>query len=82
MTDRTELEILRGERATLLLADPLLTEAFELIESEYIKQWKNSPARDEAGREKLWLMVVTLQKLWSELESVVNTGKLAKHALE
>jgi len=82
MTDKTETDIQRGEQAARLLSEPLLIEALELIESEYTQEWKNSPARDVEGREKLWLMVRTVQKFQQELESVLETGKLAKHKLE
>lgn len=82
MTDKTEGEIQRGEHAAQLLSDELLTESLSAIETEYIEQWKNSPARDEAGREKLWLMVKVVQRFRLELESVVNTGKVARHMLE
>lgn len=81
MTDKTEHEIVRGEHAARLLSDELLNEALQTIESEYIEQWKNSPTRDEEGREKLWLMVKTAQRFRLELESVLNTGKLAKATL-
>lgn len=76
--DRTELEIQRGERAAQLLGDELVVEALDKIEREYVEQWKNSPVRDEAGREKLWLMVKSAQKFRMELVSVVETGQLAK----
>lgn len=79
--DKTEMEIQRGEHAAALLQDELVVEALEAIEREYTEQWKNSPARDEAGREKLWLMVKTAQKFRAELEAVLNTGKLAKATL-
>lgn len=79
--DRTELEIQRGERAALLLQDELLVETLERIDTEYTEQWKNTPARDVEGREKLWLMVKTVQKFRTELETVLSTGKLAKATL-
>ena len=82
MTDKTEIEIQRGEQAARLLSEPLLVETLELIELEYTQEWKNSPVRDVEGREKLWLMVRTVQKLRSELEAVLETGKLAQHRLE
>jgi len=79
--DSLEMEIMRGERAEQLLREPLLTEAFEIIEQEYMAQWKNSPARDEAGREKLWLMLKLLGQVHGQLQAVVNTGTFAKATL-
>lgn len=81
MTDKTEYEIQRGERAAQILAEPLVVDALDTIEREYIDKWKTSPARDEAGREKLWLMVMTLHKFRSELELVLETGQVAKASL-
>ena len=81
MTDKTERDIFRGEWAARLLSDELLLEAFTTIEREYTQQWTNSPARDQAGRESLYLMVKTLHKLQAELTSVVETGQLARHNL-
>lgn len=81
MADKTERDIFRGERAQRLLEDELLQEAFATIEQEYTKQWINSPARDEAGRQSLYLMVKSLHRLRMELESVLQTGQVAKHNL-
>ena len=81
MTDETELEIIRGRDAQALIQHPLLVEAFEAVESEVMHQWKNSPARDEAGREKLWLSLKLLQKVRSQLESVIQTGQVAEVTL-
>lgn len=79
--DRTEREIQRGERAAQLLQDDLIVEALDKVEREYTEQWKNSPVRDAEGREKLFLMVKTAQKFRMELESVMETGQLAKLSL-
>jgi hypothetical protein len=79
--DRTELEIQRGERAALLMQDELLVEALETIKREFTEQWKNSPVRDVEGREKLYQLVKTAERFEMELETVLNTGKLAKATL-
>lgn len=81
MSDKTEMEILRGERAQLLLQDELLIDAFTLIEEELTEQWQNSPARDQEGREKLWLSLKLLHKLQRNLVTVMETGKIAKATL-
>lgn len=81
MTDKTEQAIFRGERAQRLLEDELLQEALATIEAEYTEQWKNSPARDAEGREKLFLMVKTVQRFRTELTTVLQTGQLARHNL-
>lgn len=79
--DQLEREIQRGERAAQLLNEPLLVEAFSEIEREYIEQWKNSPARDEAGREKLWLTLKLLHRVHGHLTQTLETGQIAKATL-
>ncbi|MFD0738241.1 hypothetical protein ACFQZQ_02920 [Lysobacter koreensis] len=81
MTDKTEHEILRGHDAELLLSHPLLTDAFQIIEQELTEQWQNSPARDQEGREKLWVSLKLLKRLQGQLTSVVETGQFAKATL-
>lgn len=79
--DKTESEIRRGEQAERLLQDDVLLEAFESIEREFTEQWKTSPVRDQDAREKLWLMVKSVQRLRQELESFVMNGTAAKDTL-
>jgi hypothetical protein len=77
-----EQERLRGRQAEDLLAHPLLVEAFETLENEVIETWKNSPARDEDGREKLWLMLHLSQKVKMHLQTIVQSGKMAAIELQ
>lgn len=81
MTDKAEFEIARGERANQLLSDPLLSEAFEIVEQELVNQWQNSPARDAEGREKLFLTLKCLHRAKAHLTSVLETGVMAKATL-
>lgn len=81
MTDQTELEIQRGVDATHLLAHPLMQEAFATIRQEIHQKWQSSPSRDEAGREKLWLMDQMLARVEMHLGSVIQTGQLASETL-
>lgn len=76
-----EQEAQRGQDAKRLLEEPLLKEAFETIEQELIEQWKQAPARDVEGREKLWLMLHLLNKVHGHLESVMASGQLAQATL-
>lgn len=76
-----EEQALRGQKARELLANPLLTEAFETIEKEVYDAWLSSPARDDEGREKLWLKVKLLHKLRGQLELIVETGRAAEASL-
>jgi len=81
MTDKLEYEIRRGERAEALLQDELLNDTLETIKQGYMERWLDSPERDVEGRERLRLMVKTVDLLRSELQVVLDTGKLAKQTL-
>lgn len=77
-----EHDIARGERARLILAEPLFIEAFEALERELTDAWANSPARDVDGRETLWLSLKLTKQVRQHLISVMETGKLAEIQLE
>ena len=79
--DKTEYEIQRGERAEALLQDELLNDCLETIKQGYMEKWQESPERDVEGRERIRLMVKTVDLLRAELRSVLDTGKVAKATL-
>lgn len=81
MSDVLETEIRRGEHAAQLLNDELLTEAFAHIETELTEKWKNAPARDQDGREKLWLTLKMLERVRLHLRSTLETGQIARATL-
>lgn len=71
----------RGARAQAILRDPLVVEALETLEKQYISAWKESPNRDEEGRERIYLLMKSLEVFKAHLVSVVETGKLADKQL-
>jgi hypothetical protein len=75
-------EATRGQRAAELLADPLLVEAFALLDERFNQQWADSPARDTEGRERIWLMKKLLKNVGEHLAQVAMTGKMASLQLE
>ena len=77
-----ERRVYDGDQARLVLENPAFAKAFADIEQEHIEAWKNSPARDAAGRETLWTTVKLLHKLRLTLESAMMDGKLASQDLE
>lgn len=81
MTDKTEHEILEGQHAAQLLADPLLVDAFAQIEQEYTDAWLASPVRDYEGREELYRLLRSLQAVKARLSQVVDSGKVAQATL-
>ncbi len=74
--------IYNANRAKEVLENEEFKKAFEDIEKEVIEQWTNSPARDEAGREKLWSYLHLLRKVRMHLQSTLESGKLAQINLQ
>lgn len=73
-----EERIYDGNRARECLENEQFNRAFESIEQELTNAWRTSPARDEAGREKIYLTLHLLTKLKAALTSSLETGKLAE----
>lgn len=74
--------IYNADQAKLVLENEAFQQVFEDIKQELTEQWKTSPARDQDGREKLWLMLKLLDKLHLCLQSSLDSGKLAAKELE
>ena len=74
--------IYNADQAKLVLDNEAFQQTFEDIKQELTEQWKTSPARDQAGREKLWLMLKLLEKVEICLKSSLDSGKLAVKELE
>jgi hypothetical protein len=71
-----------GDRAREVLENEAFIAAFEATEQEVTDQWKNSPARDQAGRESLWQYLSMLRMVRANLQTTLETGKLAKLELQ
>jgi len=76
-----EQAIYRANRAQEVLENEAYIKAFEDITQELHDQWEQSPARDEAGRQSIWLMLKMLQKVQAALKATMDSGKLAKAEL-
>ena len=72
-----EKEQQRGHRAKAILEDEIFAEAVKKVSSELDLEWINSPVRDTEGREKIYMMKKMLNVLLVQLQSVMETGKLA-----
>lgn len=67
----------RGHRAKQILEDEIFVEAIQKVSAELDREWINSPVRDTEGREKIYMMKRMLNVLLVQLQSVMETGKLA-----
>ena len=72
-----EKEQQRGQQAKRILEDPIFVEALQKVSQELDQEWINSPIRDTEGREKIYMMKKMLGILHVQLQSVMETGKLA-----
>lgn len=71
-----EEEVQRGLEAERILKEPLLIEAFERLEQEYVKAWQTSPARDADAREKLYQMQNCLHRVKDHLRVLMESGRI------
>lgn len=80
MSDLTK-QVERGNHAQRLLNDPLLQEAFHLVEQAIHEQWANSPMRDIEGQVALRAMLNHLRDVKSVLDVALADGKAAVEEL-
>ena len=73
-----EQEIQRAERARQLLEEPLIKEAFSLVENAFIDGIHRTAVKDSEMREKLCQMLMCLKAVKQHLQSVMESGKLAQ----
>ena len=71
-----------GDRAREVIENEAFIAAFEATEKEVVDQWMQSPARDQEGREKLWQYLSMLRKVKANLQTTLETGKLAQLELQ
>lgn len=73
-----EEEIQRAERARQLLEEPLIKEAFLILEGAFLNGIHSSAIKDVELREKLCQMLMSLQRVKQHLQSTIETGKFAE----
>jgi hypothetical protein len=72
----------RAAKAEVLLRDPLLLEAFETLDAEFLRAWRQTSVDDTAARERIYMLCQSLEAVRGHLTKVVTDGKLAKLQLE
>lgn len=77
-----EQRIYHADRALEVLENEAYQQVFADAKQEITDQWTKSPARDQEGREKLWLMLSLLSKLETMLQASLDSGKLARAELQ
>jgi hypothetical protein len=82
MTTTIEQRLYNGDRAREILENEVFQQVFTDYRQEITDQWMKSPARDQEGRERLWVFLAHLNKLEAMIQTTLDTGKLAKKDLE
>ena len=75
--DKLTRDASKAARASNLLENDLLAEAFDGLEKAYSAAWRATMIDDVSGREKLFLAINVVGRVRDHLHSVVNNGKLA-----
>lgn len=71
----------RGDRAEQLLNDDLYNECFDTVEVNLRKRWEATSYKDEMERENIWRMLKALGMVRTQLQSVAQTGQVARQSL-
>lgn len=72
----------RGEQARMLLDNPIYTETMQSVRDGIIQAWENAPLRDKEGANELKLMLKLLGDVQRNIETVMQTGKMAQIQIE
>lgn len=76
-----EERVARAERVRNILNDELVREAFDGVRAEYAQAWEMTKENQERERERIWLLMKTLEKVRGHLVAIVEDGKLAQNEI-
>ncbi|MFL9934233.1 hypothetical protein P0D88_34800 [Paraburkholderia sp. RL18-103-BIB-C] len=76
-----EQEVERGRQAAAILENPAFREAVEALEKTYTDDWRNTPAPDAQGRERLYVALQVSRDFSAQLVSMIATGKISAQQL-
>lgn len=72
----------RGARATALMENDLLKEAFAVYERDLMNAWGSSRPEEAPERERIWLAIKVGRLIRLHLEKVAADGRLAARQLD
>lgn len=67
----------RAAHAKRLIDDPVLIEALGNIRQAAIKAWTSTGVAQEREREVAWLTVKVVDRIETELQSIIDNGTIA-----
>lgn len=68
-------EVLRGQRAAMILGDEVYQDAMELTRRTFYEQWLASS--DPSDREAWWAKTHALEAIETELRGIISDGEVA-----
>ena len=68
----------RERRAQSLINAPLLKESFDVLKEDLMNRWNHSGSTDLEARESIWLAMRLLDRIHGHINSIVETGHMAK----
>lgn len=72
----------RGEQAAQVLDNPIYQESWQSVRNGIIAAWETAPIRDKEGHNELKLMLKLLTDVQRNIETVMQTGKMAQIQIE
>lgn len=79
--EKLRKQMQRGMQARRIIDDPLFREAFETIEAEIDRGWKESEGADHEARHNAYLMHRLLRNLKSHFDRMILSGNHARREL-
>ena len=68
----------KERRAHSLINDLLFNEAFDTLKEDLMNRWTHSGSTDLEARESIWLAMRLLDRIHGHINSIVETGHMAK----
>lgn len=78
----TDDELKRGEQARQVVENEIYIEAWQGVRDTLIRKWEACPIRDKEGQHELKLMLKLLTDVRRNIETVMQTGQMAKIEIE
>lgn len=75
-------ELIRGEQARQVVENAIYAEAWQSVRDGIIYAWESAPIRDKEGHNELKLMLKLLTDVRRNIETTMQTGKMAKIQIE
>lgn len=75
-------ELRRGDMARQIIENPIYSEAWQSVRDAIISAWESAPIRDKEGQNELKLMLKLLTDVRRNVETVMQTGKMARIQIE